>query len=223
MRIICVAGTWAANPPWIEDPCHPFQQMLARAGVQVARSPRTGEPFRWPTGLSGLPFVGRDLWPTWGKALLDFAREFPYEDRNVLAHSHGGQVAIYALALGAPIGLSQTPAPVRFRTLTTVGTPVRADVPAVQAATNVRYWQHIIDKDRDWIATVKRHLPRQLGGVGDNALLGREFRIPGVNNILATDIDHSDVLTDPEDIELWASQHWLEGIRTAGGLEPRCA
>jgi pimeloyl-ACP methyl ester carboxylesterase len=212
MKIIGVAGTWDDQPAWIEDPAGPFQVMLAGEGFEIARSTKTGLPFRWSTKLSGLPFVNRGEWQRAGDELFAFLHEFPYEDRNIIAHSHGGQVALFAAA--------SDPA-MQIRTLTTVGTPVRKDVPALDARKHIDYWQHISDLERDWTATMRRTIARSMGQVGDGDLsFERRFLIPGVINIQLADISHSKVLRDPAYIPYWLRGLWLEAIRTRGGLDP---
>lgn len=125
----------------------------------------------------------------------------PFADRNVIAHSHGGQVALFCAARGVPI-----------RTLTTVGTPVRHDVPAAAARKRVLFWQHIYDKHCDWV--------QKLGQLADGKVsTERRFRLSGVQNHGLAGISHSKVLRDERYLHYWRVNGWLANVRTAGALE----
>lgn len=206
-RITLLAGTWENNPEWIENPAHPFQVMLQSQGFQTARS-TAGTPFRWLTKVGGLPLVNRGIWEDTALDLLSFCEGFPYRDLNFLGFSHGGQPAIIAIGKLAEKG-------VRVRSLVTVGTPVRADVPARQAAGNVDCWLHIIDRDFDRMALHRKMLHRTLAGqIFDGSLSQeRRFLLPGVENILVPGIGHGHVLHDAELIPLWISEGWMETLR----------
>jgi hypothetical protein len=160
-------------------------------------------PFGWPSGMSGLPFIGRGLWPRWGAACAGFAREFSSEwgGVNLFGHSHGGQICIEAAVfLWRVYGI-------RVRTMTTYSTPRRKDVPGEKAAETVGYWQHLHDTKIDWTATLRK----KLGQVGDGDIsIERRFLIPGVANYGVPGIGHSDALNRPE-----LFHHWdpiLDGI-----------
>lgn len=154
---ILVGGTWslengdvdsldlhvAANEfdalPWWH-PLSTFGQEATAHGVQLA-----AEPFVWSTELDGLRGKNWGWWAA-GQALRYFAHgeyppvvinihgDQPAQRVNVIAHSHGGQVAIYAAAQGLLID-----------TLVTVASPVRRDLRRFRKAArvNIRRWIHI--------------------------------------------------------------------------------
>jgi hypothetical protein len=214
-KLIIAAGTWDGwDPPWIMDPQSPFRQIMRAEGFELALSPRTGMPFRWDSKLGGVPFLNRRLWTFWGHMLMEFADDFVYDDLNFLGLSHGGNIVIEAVAHLAPWR--------GVRTITTVGTPRRTDVPIDEAARNTAYWQHIISKEIDWTATLRRQLPYSLGGLGDgDPSLERRILHPNVENKLTPHIGHSAVVKKGEYVHHWRDELWFEAIRTCGGKEAR--
>jgi hypothetical protein len=150
---VLVAGTWElsgsedldsldalvkANQlerlPWWHPPSLFWREAVLR-GVNVCPV-----PFIWSTEIDGV--IGKNwAWYAAGHALLYFVHsEYPSETDvllkpvNIIAHSHGGQVAIFAAAYGLLVD-----------TLVTVGTPVRHDVKRYRKAArpNIKRWVHI--------------------------------------------------------------------------------
>lgn len=208
-KLILVAGTDEGNPAWIEDPLHPFQRTLRAEGLEVARSTLTGLPYRWSTKLAGLPFMSTLVWSASGDELIAFAEEFSYDDLNFFALSHGGQVVIEAVSKMTR----------RARTITTIGTPRRHDMPAEKAAANVAFWQHVLDRDHDKMATLPRRMMHKLtlGAIGDGTLsLERRFILPNCPNVLNVaipGIGHSDSLQKPEPMAKLVASGVFERIR----------
>lgn len=197
MRYIPVGGTHSWNDGWWKDDQDPFALMLAARGHYPVRH-RDGRPFRWSGALDGLLGQDRD-WQAAADSLAYFLDRVPFADRNIIAHSHGGSVALICAASKVPI-----------RTLTTIGTPHRLEVDAVLAKTYIAFWQHIYD--------VKRDLWQWLGQIGPNQLgAERRFLIAGVVNYGLEGISHSKVLTDPKMFPYWDDHGWLHNIETAGG------
>lgn len=201
MNVVLVAGTWHAYADWITNPNHPFQQMLKREGFVNVLNPLTRQNFVWSGRLSGLPFIGCGEWKRAARQLCEFIEPLSYGDLNFIAHSHGGQVVINAAA--------QMLGKRRFRTITTISTPRRHDMPARDAVANCAYWQHVFDAKRDWIATMRK----RLGGLGDwNISADRSFSdVPGVVNIPVPSINHSRLFGGM--IEPWFTYRILDGIR----------
>lgn len=198
---IPIAGTWGYDSAsWAYDDESPWASMMRTAGFTPIRA-TDGRPFRWTTQLDGLKFWGKRYdWEAGADALAYFLEPVPYEHRNLIAHSHGGQVALFLAASKVPI-----------RTLTTIGTPRRYDVPAESAKPFIRFWQHIYDQQRDWTAW--------WGQVGDKHWSNdRRFLIPGVVNHGLPDISHSKVLNDPTCFRFWWEDGWQDAIKTAGGV-----
>lgn len=93
-------------------------------------------PFEWSGDLDGA-LAGKRAHTDWeaaGKALRYYMHDLPYEDRNVVTHSHGLQVALFAAAQGT-----------KFRRLVSITGPIRQDLMAVakQAKPNIGPWLHL--------------------------------------------------------------------------------
>lgn len=96
-----------------------FDQYLTSRGF----TRRCAEFGFWSTALTGTFFSPDHLaWQFGGQQLRAFLQTVPYESRNIIAHSHGGQVAAYAASL--------LPA-IQIRSLITVDAPVRRDMDPV--------------------------------------------------------------------------------------------
>jgi hypothetical protein len=193
MNYVPIAGTWdwGNRDNWTQA-TSPFGKMMTAEGFELLHC--GDRPFRWATALDG--WFGDDReWEAAADALYFFLRFVPLEDRNLIAHSHGGQLVSFLCASGFPI-----------RSLTTIGTPVRDDVPWKVAEAVIGFHQHIYDLKRDLIGW--------LGQVGDHELrMERTFPDNRVKNIGVADISHSKVLRDPKFIPLWQSRGWLQNIR----------
>lgn len=114
-----------------------FNTRLAAQGVELLCP---DDPFQWDSNLSGTFFTHTDRreWQAAGLALRQYfdRANVPLCDRNVVAHSHGLQVVMYACAFG-----------LKLRNLVTVCGPVRADMTQVTklARTRIGYWLAISD------------------------------------------------------------------------------
>jgi hypothetical protein len=195
-KVVLVGGTGRRHHRWIEDPCSPFRVMLKFAGIEPATV--GGRLFEWNGKLSGVPFINRGLWEDESFRLVGFMVQA--ECYDVIAHSHGGQLAIWAAKRLSGFR--------RVHSLTTVGTPVRHDVPAVEAAKNIDVWQHLHDRKGDRIATL-----RKLGQLFDGQIsLKRYYEIPGVRNIAVDKIAHSKILNEPDVMVYWPLSGWLDPI-----------
>jgi hypothetical protein len=197
VKYLPIAGTNGWRDAWTREDSD-FGRLMRAEGFELLRA---GErPFRWSTALDGL--LGEDRqWEAGADALYYFLRTVPLADRNLIAHSHGGQLPIILAAAGFLI-----------RSLTTVGTPCRDDVPVAAAEHFIQFHQHIYDLRRD--------LWGWLGQVGDHELRhARTFPDPRVKNIGVADISHAKVLRDPTYIALWKTQGWLENVRRVPAVE----
>jgi pimeloyl-ACP methyl ester carboxylesterase len=197
-RYIGVAGTNAWREGWCNNLEDPFAQMMIAEYFEPIRA-TDGRPFRWTTDLQGLNPFKKELrdWHAGADALYYFSERLPYEDRNYIGHSHGGQLCILLAASGFKI-----------RSLTTVGTPPRDDIPAAVACANIGTWQHIFDSKKDWMGW--------LGQVGEGGLdKRRSYRLPGVIDRPLGGIDHSTILRDATKFPLWKTEGWLATIKNA--------
>ena len=90
----------------------------------------------WSTALAGTFFAGRNFlaWEFGGQQLYSFLRDLPYSRRRVIAHSHGGSVVAFMLAMQPAIPL---------KSLITVDCPVPRKMDKVwKASTNVGVHVH---------------------------------------------------------------------------------
>jgi len=213
-----IAGTWnwtlgdpAPRHWWAPE--SPFAAMMTGQGF---RSIGDGEPFLWSTDLGGMTWTAKLLnrsgLETWGAAGYSLKlylcppehdpsnpipNYVPVADRRVIAHSHGGQVALMAAAAG-----------LKIHRLITVATPVRADMrPTIRAALpNIGAWLHLYGDWHDrW---------QWLGELMDGSLgIERRFRYFSVMNEAVQGIGHSDLLENPDWFWAWKERGWLEFLR----------
>ncbi len=189
----------------------PLACYLARRGLSVLAPDR---PFVWSTDLDGLRFwrrwIGRGGthrdWRAAGAALGFYLvcrdpqcpHGVPYDDRNLIAHSHGLQPVLYAAAASrAPF----------IRRLLSIGSPIRADMRTVidGALPKIGRWLHVTTTGFD--------LMQILGRLGDGRIgapaLPRSVevrRIPGIG--------HSDLLTDRAAFALWDRHGLIDFLRS---------
>jgi pimeloyl-ACP methyl ester carboxylesterase len=151
-------------------------------------------PFEWSTCLDGVPFLpgiskrnNHIIWKSAAKHLICFLERVPLEERNIVAHSHGGNVTFYALSYGLQIN-----------NLITVGTPVRSDMEAVvlKGLGNCAYWHHIYDSSKDMTSV--------LGALFDGKIRVRHnFDLADTSDNVKG-IGHSAILNDYKFISLWS-------------------
>jgi pimeloyl-ACP methyl ester carboxylesterase len=190
-----VAGTNGWRDGWVVDDTHPHPRMMRSEGFEPIRL-RGGRPVRWASFLDGL--IGDDeIWEAGSDVVTLVLERLPFEHRNVIGHSHGGNIVLKAAARG-----------LQLRSLTTVGTPVRSDCMPELAATNIQSWQHIYDRRCDLMGTLGK-----LGG--GSGVTQRAFLIPGVQNHPLDGIGHSKILRDAKFMHYWTTNNWLQFIREA--------
>lgn len=189
---VLIHGTWGAK--WAE-PDSDFRKMLCKQRFFIAPT------FEWSGDISGIPsFTANGKHSDWraaGASLSYYMKDIPYQNRNVIAHSHGGQCVAYAAAFKG----------VAIRRLITVSTPPREDMESVweRAKPNVGYHVHVVSKRGDWMI--------RFGQAFDHRW-GWDATIPSADqNIVIPDIGHSGILMDPMYITLWSSQHLLDFLR----------
>lgn len=214
--LIAVYGTFAGDFEDSAVPCedgshwwHPISQWwtyvrtLGQPDVQFVPF-RDDEDFSWTGELEGSPLnvlwgwltlkkaKGRfRQWKAGGSALSDYIAVGVNLGRNptrfvVVAHSHGGQVALYSAAEGRHIPL-----------LITVSTPRRSDMNTVidRARPRIGFWVHLYDPDGDRVA--------QEGMLGDGDVsFERTFKQADIN-VPLKGCSHSGALRDPAKYHLW--------------------
>ncbi len=200
--LLCVYGTGNGDFAF-DGPCEePTRHWYHSTSVwwvfmqTLGFAPFKAREFCWTGDINGLerwlPWnwfkrdSSRNDWYAGGASLIDYVGDRSVPD-IILAHSHGGQVALYAAALGLKIPC-----------LLTVATPVRADMVAIinRARPNIGKWVHVCASDFDHTAI--------LGQLGDGSLsFGRAMPHADLN-ITIPGIDHSLLLTDQRQFEHWS-------------------
>lgn len=185
---IIVDGTWGRKNEkrWIQKDSLFVTQALDQ-GINLID---LDEPFDWSTLTDGTPMSGKkhNIWSSWGMALMWYAhlkaRNHPV---NLVCHSHGGQVAAYALEYG-----------LKVKTLVTVATPVRQDMRKHWKAGEENYimWFHI--------HTGRRDIWQWFGEIGDGHFgIKRKMPEPAIN-LETSGETHSSLLGT----NLWHKQNW---------------
>jgi hypothetical protein len=207
-----VQGThsWSETPgkDWWQDGS-PFTEYLKTQELDLI-NPQ--DPFVWSTDVNGASFWRRWLpwhkkdgdhrdWKAGGAALRFYLDGVDLRHRNLIAHSHGLQVVLYAACKGFPI-----------HRLVSVGSPIRGDMAkiAVAARPAIGYWLHIYDMQDDRM--------QMLGGIGDGSF-GIKRTAPLANkNVGLKAISHSKILHQPELFKLWAADGWLDVLKGGPGV-----
>jgi hypothetical protein len=216
---IPVQGTngWPDHPErewWFagtaQQPASPFVRFLASERWAVWNP---ADPFVWSTDVNGLGPLSRLLpgtrtndWRAGGKALRWYLAEVPFEARILLAHSHGLQVVLEALADSPSITI---PA------LISVGSPIRVDMAALArlARPHIQYWLHLHARLDLW---------QRLGQLfdGEVNLRGRwptDYPQPDRLVELAGGgaTVHGELLRNPERFQQWRQCGWLDAVEAA--------
>lgn len=210
MRVLVtgVAGTWGLRGGWWKDGS-PFWDFMRLHEIEpcVLRFDGEGDAkhFEWETALGnsykfwtwGKDYRRRN-WLYAGEALSWFLDSLPLSDRNVIAHSHGGQVATACAARG-----------VRLNRLLTVATPNRADMTDLyeQAAERIGRWHHVYDKDMDHVAWWGQFADGQVDPCRNRGIAQAH------QNIALAGIGHSGLLNDPKLFPLFESEGLIELFR----------
>ena len=211
LRYLPIQGTdswsWGVKGEWWQAGS-PFTQFMTSEGFEILNPDR---PFLWSTDLNGhkgwLRWFRKQNtdhkdWQAGGASLLYYldggAKDcgIPYVDRNVIAHSHGLQVVLYACSMG-----------LRVRRLISVGSPIRHDMSTLmaQASKQIGFWLHLHDTSDDGI---------QIAGEFGDGRIGRARVCPFAHmNIGFEEVGHSKLLRDPSRFHLWQERHLLDHFR----------
>jgi len=193
-KTILLAGTWGLEREraWWQ-PHSPFWDEASAHGVSLL-----GEhgPFLWSTALDGV-FGQNSDWLNAGGSLLMWAHLMTPGAVNLIAHSHGGQVALYAAAQGLQV-----------KTLVTVATPVRRDLRKILgfARPNIATWIHVRSDWTDYMQLLGELMSGNLGLFRNMKLADRNITVPGVG--------HSGLL-EPS---LWTRETWWNYVKEEGGV-----
>lgn len=164
----------------------PFRQFLAAHDFDVLGV------IEWSGNVVIAPQIERD-WYYGAENVIDALSCVPLEARNVIAHSHGGQLAILA---------SQD---VPIRRLLTIGTPNHCGIE--YDGSMIERWRHCIDKKFD-----------KWGVFGSFAgwALHWNRRMPATKaeNVLMPGVRHGGLLEDPALCERWEHDGLIDFFRT---------
>lgn len=189
--IIAVPGTWGVLDPWWRLQS-PWWQMLEREGFAPA-----DQQCAWSMGLVVIRHR-RDDWERGAEVLAASLEAMPAGvPRVVVAHSHGGQIALLAAAGGH-----------RIDRLLTLGTPPRAEMAdAIDAARPlIGRWHHVCALRWDvwgWAGQL----------AGGAAFYARRTFAQADQNIRMPGIDHVKLLNDPAFFGRWRDFGLIDFLR----------
>jgi pimeloyl-ACP methyl ester carboxylesterase len=206
VTLVPIHGTWSNE--WIK----PGSEWRIHMGRQGCAFP--GRSFEWSGDVAGLPRLfswwatdKHSDWRAGGSALSDYLRAvrhgdrhgLPYEARNIIAHSHGGQVALFAAAKYDTW----------IRRLITVGTPCREDLAGIVelARPNIGYWLHVCSADGDLMA--------RLGQLFDGRVRRGRTQPRADMNVELPKVGHTKLLDDPRFFDRWVTENLLEFVRAS--------
>ncbi len=183
MPVILIGGTWDNVDTDIKKifwwkPGSSFYYGVVKHGYKCYS-------FSWNTKLDGL--VGKNAhWDSAAGRLVNVCPENPI----IIAHSHGGQLPIIAAANG-----------LRIKSLVTLGTPVRKDMPYKEAKANIGFWTHIYGNRRDYMQLLGSLM------IGKFWVLKRSIKEASLN--IHHPVSHSKL----HDVEIWNEQNWWKFLR----------
>lgn len=185
-------GEWA-------DPGSPFRKQVLEPngfGVYERVNWWSGDVSGLPKWLSWFASSKQSDWVIGGDFLAEVLAELPYEQRNVLSHSHGLQCVAFA-AKQVPI-----------RRLIDICGPVRKDMNEVctAARANIGYWVHVASKGGDKMQGFGELFDGYLGWVREHPCAHLNITIPGIS--------HSGLLYDQRLFHHWADEHLLDFYTT---------
>jgi pimeloyl-ACP methyl ester carboxylesterase len=199
IRVTPLTGTNGTRDTWALDRNSPLALTLASKRVYFIRA-SDGRPFRWQSSLA---VRGLEAWDIGADSLAYFSERLPYEDRNYLAFSDGGQVVWRLAASGF-----------KMRSVTFVGTPNRADVESEKAIRNIGMSQIVYDSSFDLIAYLGGLFSGTVSTDRSFAQLGDRMKRYPMKNI-----GHGGVLNTPALIRLWETEPWVDNIRAVSAKE----
>lgn len=201
---IPIHGTWAIDEQEVAWWKHSgaFGRYAERNNVFQLYPDTLGIPFIWSSDISGFKYNfasgnrKHTDWRAGGFSLEYYLQNVPESDRNLIIHSHGLQPVAYAATQG-----------VEFNNVISVCSPIRSDMMDAYEILRFRSknWLHIYS-NRDPIGW--------LGQFGDGRAFGsRKVDIPGVENQLLNDINHTDILKVGRRMDYWNTKGWFDFLR----------
>lgn len=180
--VYLIGGThWQSDTWWQPDSA--FSAFLKAQNFDVLGV------IEWSGALVIQPAIERD-WYDGAEHVIDALSAVPEDCRNVIAHSHGGQLALLAAQ------------EIQIHRLLTLGTPRRREIPTDGM---IGRWRHAMDKSWD-----------QWGLLGSFTgwMLSWNRRMPGAENVLLPGVRHAGLMTDPALFERWTGDGLIDFFRT---------
>lgn len=200
MKLVLIAGTNSWDGDTAIDwycPEHPFARMLKAGNLEPLYD--SNRPFIWSTDVDGLPGDRKNHidWQSGAAALSYFMRMNDLTEMDVIAHSHGLQVALFAAATYG----------VKIRKLVSMGSPVRKDMEAVAKAArfSIKEWLHVHSDKSDKWQWLGEMFDGKLGIVREHPLADKNDFVPKVG--------HSELLRDETKYHFWKDKGWLDFLK----------
>lgn len=202
-----IAGTHdASESSWWKDGS-PFNLFLKSNNILLLRPTF---PFEWTTDLDGTSVFSHILkrgkptdhrdWLAGGAALdyyygydKNFRNLEPRYNRNIICHSHGHQVVMFAASRG-----------LKLNNVIVVGGPVRSDLDSIyrEARPNIKRLLSI-SIENDWWQRLGEFGDGHFGWKSENPYADKNIKIK-------ENIKHGSLLRDSAHFDKWKSQGWLE-------------
>jgi hypothetical protein len=194
--VVLIAGTWGGSEDWT-NPQSLFSQFLRSKGFDPLQFVWSGDVNGVPDPLENGKFSD---WKAGGWSLSYFLRSLPYDQRNLIDHSHGGQLPPFCAVETRTL----------LRNNISVCTPVRKDLrdTYIESRKFMNRWRHVYAKGWDFWQRAGEFLDGQVGWT-------RQMP-PGSadDNVAIPGIDHHLLLTDPKNFPLWIENGLLDVLRT---------
>ena len=195
---ILVAGTWAngrgaPQDSWWRPESDFYKEGLAH-GLNLVDA---ADPFVWCTGLDGID-AENSHWKSAAHALIWYCDSKKLDSVNLLAHSHGGNCALYASNFGLKINI-----------LITVATPPRKEIIAHRA--NIKHWVHIRGGIKDYVQIAGELSFEAMETailLHDFDFLERDMELAD-QNIVVLDKGHSEL----HEAALWKEKGWFDLLK----------
>lgn len=194
-RYVSVFGTHAWRQDRI-DWWHPKSAFSLYMKVHRFDHAKPFRPFIWSGDIDGALWANGNDWEAGAAALVEYLEDLPYDWRNIIAHSHGGQVALIAAR------------EIAMRSLVMIATPIREEIEtrvAPIALANIGTCVHVTDPNRDWMGF--------LGGLFDGRWSTRRtFDVPGIRTVRIKGIGHSGMLCEQKHFPKWNDEGLLDAL-----------
>ena len=155
------------------------------------------EPFIWSTDLDGVHPISylrktkarHSDWEAGGAALRYYLEDLPETDRNIISHSHGRQVVLYAASQG-----------LKINKFLDISGPVREDM-YLDNLDNIKHMVHVYS-NWDYMQILGSLFDRHVG-------LSVTCPISEKNIKLAHEYGHSGIVADSTKFNVWITENLI--------------